>query len=290
MSRIVHIALKCGDNKSLEDAAKFYEEIFGIYPTKSKHARGHLSKHMTDGNIDLALMLYDSEDEKEAKLAGAGPRIHHIGIEVADRPSMIKKIEDNGGSIYSDRAEGALKYRSADGTLGEIVAAGRYEKHNMSKLSRISRVTLQVKNLEKATSFYKNVFDFAEVPGSAKPGKSVELTDGETVLALTVGGDMPAIESLEPRSAECRCRDGEGEGAGRDARLWRCERGTKVPRAGRQHGRAGAGRGVIAVVLSEPGSCRVRAPKGPSQCEDARPGAIRQRDGRLVLESSPARH
>ncbi|MGL4959893.1 MAG: VOC family protein [Inquilinus sp.] len=192
-SRIVHIALKCGDNESLEDATKFYEGIFGIYQTKSKHARGHLSRHMTDGNIDLALMLYDSEDEKEAKLAGAGPRIHHIGIEVEDRPSMIKKIEDNGGSIYSDRAEGALKYRSADGTLGEIVAPGRYDKTEPSKLSRIARVTLQVNDLQKAKAFYKNVFEFGEAP--AATAGSVELTDGETALVLVEGRDLPAIES-----------------------------------------------------------------------------------------------
>ncbi|QFR32663.1 VOC family protein [Ancylobacter sp. TS-1] len=191
MSRIVHIALKCGDMESFESATKFYEDIFGIYQTKNTHARGHHSRHMTDGNIDLALMLYDSEDEKEAKLAGAGPRIHHIGIEVDDRPSMIKKIEDNGGSIYSDRAEGALKYRSADGTLGEIVGIGRYLKKDRSKLSRISQVTLYVNDLEKAANFYRNVFDFEPAPGSN--GTVHNLTDGETVLSL-VKADQPAIE------------------------------------------------------------------------------------------------
>lgn len=191
MSRIVHIALKCGDMESFESATKFYEDIFGIYQTKNTHARGHHSRHMTDGNIDLALMLYDSEDEKEAKLAGAGPRIHHIGIEVDDRPSMIKKIEDNGGSIYSDRAEGALKYRSADGTLGEIVGIGRYLKKDKSKLSRISQVTLYVNDLEKAANFYRNVFDFEPAEGSN--GTVHNLTDGETVLSL-VKADQPAIE------------------------------------------------------------------------------------------------
>ena len=77
MSRIVHIALKCENMEDLEKATKFYEDIFGIYTTKEKHARGHLSRHMTDGNIDLALMLYDSEDEKEAKLAGPGTTVFY---------------------------------------------------------------------------------------------------------------------------------------------------------------------------------------------------------------------
>ncbi len=52
--------------------------------------------------------------------------------------------------------------RSADGTLGEIVAPGRYDKKEPSKLSRIARVTLQVNDLQKARAFYKNVFEFGE--------------------------------------------------------------------------------------------------------------------------------
>ena len=121
------------------------------------------ARHMTDGNIDLALMVYDSEEEKEAKLAGAGARIHHIGIEVEDRPSMIEKIEAHGGKIFSDRAEGALKYRAPDGTL-EIVGLGRYLKKNMSKQARIVHVAIKVNDLDVATKFYENVFGFKQWP------------------------------------------------------------------------------------------------------------------------------
>jgi catechol 2,3-dioxygenase-like lactoylglutathione lyase family enzyme len=106
---------------------------------------------------------------------------------------MIKKIEDNGGRIFSDRAEGALKYFAADGTLGEIVAAGRYPVKERSKLSRISNVSYNVKDLDKAVAFYKNVFEFDEVP-SAKAGQRI-LTDGQTTLTLNEGGDRPAITS-----------------------------------------------------------------------------------------------
>lgn len=193
MSRLVHIALKCADRESLDAATKFYEDIFGLYTTKEKHARGHLSRHMTDGNIDLALMLYDSEDEKEAKLAGPGIQIHHIGVEVADRPSMIRKIEDNGGRIFSDRAEGALKYFAADGTLGEIVAAGRYPTDNPAARSRIINVSYQVPDVEAAANFYRNVYDFPETADS-KPGARV-FTDGVATLSLFQEGDRPAIRS-----------------------------------------------------------------------------------------------
>ena len=73
-------------------------------------------------------MVYDSEDEAEAKLAGAGPRIHHFGLEVADQNTFAGAIEKHGGKIWSKPGEGALKFRSPDGSLAEIVSKGRYEK------------------------------------------------------------------------------------------------------------------------------------------------------------------
>ena len=204
MSRIVHIAIKCKDKENFETSTKFYEEVFGIYQTKTGHARGHTSRHMTDGNIDLALMVYDSEEEKEAKLAGPGPRIHHIGIEVEDRPSMIKKIEDNGGTIFSDREEGALKYRAPDGTLGEIVGVGRYPKKEMSKTSRIVHVAMKVSDLEKATKFYENVFGFKQLTTTRTHQHiSRHMTDGYTDLALMIYDSEDAAEAQLAGAGPC---------------------------------------------------------------------------------------
>jgi lactoylglutathione lyase len=123
MPRIVHSAIKVDD---LEKAAKFYE-VFGFRQTGTGYARGHVSRHLTDGNIDLALMVYDNEDVEEAQLSGPGPRIHHWGIEVEDRDSYVAKIKANGGTIISEPGEGALKFRAPDGTVAEIVGAGRYK-------------------------------------------------------------------------------------------------------------------------------------------------------------------
>ena len=57
MSRIAHIALKVND---LDQATKFYADVFGFREVRTGYARGHVSRHMTDGTIDLALMVYDS--------------------------------------------------------------------------------------------------------------------------------------------------------------------------------------------------------------------------------------
>jgi lactoylglutathione lyase len=181
MARIVHIALKVDE---LEKPTKFYEDVFGIYQTKTGYARGHTSRHMTDGNIDLALMVYDSEDDAEAKLSGAGPCIHHFGIEVEDREATIKKIEENGGVIFSDAEEGALKFRAPDGNMCEIVAVGRYKKKERTP-AQIVHLALKVQDMEKATNFYKNVFGFKQL-STTPHGHHVSrhLSDGYIDLAL----------------------------------------------------------------------------------------------------------
>ena len=124
MARINHIALKVAD---LETATQFYENVFGFRQVKTGRSRGHLSRHMTDGTIDLALMVYDSEDDPEAKLVGSGPAIHHFGIEVDDTAAFIARIEANGGTILENEPGDAIKYRAPDGTISEIVEVGRYQ-------------------------------------------------------------------------------------------------------------------------------------------------------------------
>jgi lactoylglutathione lyase len=73
-------------------------------------------------------MVYDSEEDPEAKLVGEGPAIHHFGIEVDDRRKFIEKIEAHGGTLLSKPDSGTVKFRSPDGTIAEIVDVGRYEE------------------------------------------------------------------------------------------------------------------------------------------------------------------
>src|SRR6202048_281716 len=103
MAKINHVALKVSD---LEAATKFYENVYGFRQVKTGRSRGHVSRHMTDGYIDLALMVYDSEDDPEAKLVGPGPAIHHFGIEVEDTEAFIARIEANGGTILENEPRG----------------------------------------------------------------------------------------------------------------------------------------------------------------------------------------
>ena len=121
MPRIVHIAIKVDD---LEKATKFYEEVFGFRQTSTGYARGHVSRHLTDGNIDLALMVYDSEDVEEAQLSGPGPCIHHWGIEVEDRDSYVRlfNVVPYGGQLFPNcTLAGAIQrdFKALDAKCGK---------------------------------------------------------------------------------------------------------------------------------------------------------------------------
>ncbi len=72
MNRIVHIALKVDD---LERTTQFYEKVFGFKEAKTEKVRDHISRHLSDGVIDLSIMRYDAgTDSAESKAAGDGPR------------------------------------------------------------------------------------------------------------------------------------------------------------------------------------------------------------------------
>ena len=73
-------------------------------------------------------MVYDSEDDAEAKLVGEGPAIHHFGIAVEDRQATLAKIERVGGTILSKPDAGTVKFRSPDGTIAEIADPDRYQR------------------------------------------------------------------------------------------------------------------------------------------------------------------
>src|SRR5438045_7043851 len=114
MARINHVALKVTD---LEAATRFYENVFGFRQVRTGRSRGHISRHLTDGYIDLALMVYDTEEDAEAKLVGPGPAIHHFGIEVEDHLGFAEKVVANGGTILSKPSALPIKSRSPDGTV-----------------------------------------------------------------------------------------------------------------------------------------------------------------------------
>ena len=126
MNRIVHLALKVED---LEKTTKFYEEVFGFWEAETRKTRDHLSRHLTDGEIDFTLIKYDAGTQSaESKAAGEGPCIHHFAIEVEDMDKATAQIKSHGCEIISDPGVIPLKFRAPGGTVAELVPVGRYKK------------------------------------------------------------------------------------------------------------------------------------------------------------------
>ena len=125
-NRIVHLALKVED---LEKTSKFYEEVFGFWEAETRKTRDHLSRHLTDGEIDFTLIKYDTGTQSaESKAAGEGPCIHHFAIEVEDMEKATAQIKSHGCELISDPGVIPVKFRAPGGTVAELVPVGRYKK------------------------------------------------------------------------------------------------------------------------------------------------------------------
>lgn len=126
MNRIVHLALKVED---LERTTEFYEKVFGFKEVETTKTRDHLSRHLTDGQIDFALIKYDAGTQSaESKAAGAGPCINHFAVEVEDLEKSTQEIISYGCEIISDPGVIPVKFRAPGGTVAELVPAGRYKQ------------------------------------------------------------------------------------------------------------------------------------------------------------------
>ena len=125
MARIAHIAVKVED---IEQSAQFYENALGFVPTGKSRSENRTRASFSDGEINLTLLRYDSEDAAMAQAAGQGPCIHHFAIEVDDVATYAAQVREFGCEILSDPTKAPVKFRAPGGTIAEIVPVGRYRK------------------------------------------------------------------------------------------------------------------------------------------------------------------
>jgi lactoylglutathione lyase len=125
MARIAHIALKVDE---IEPSAQFYEKVLGFVPTGKSRSENRARGSFSDGEINLTLLRYDSEDAEHAQAAGAAPCIHHFAIEVEDLAKAVAQVREFGCEILSDPNKAPVKFRAPGGTIAEIVPVGRYRK------------------------------------------------------------------------------------------------------------------------------------------------------------------
>ena len=130
--RITHLALKVEDP---DQAAKVFKEVFGFEETDRRVSEGgsHVSLHLSDGAIDLALLTFEAnKDGNLAQLAGDEPCIHHFGIDVDDPAAYAKSLAQEGVELIDDPENPGtktIKFRvPGGGGIGEISPPGWHER------------------------------------------------------------------------------------------------------------------------------------------------------------------
>jgi predicted enzyme related to lactoylglutathione lyase len=185
MNRIVHISLKVDDVKRTGD---FYQQVFGFQDAETRKTRDHLSRHMTDGQIDFTLMKYDEGTQSaESKAAGDGPCIHHFAIEVDDLEHATREIHARGCKVVSNPGVIPVKFRAPGGTVAELVPIGRYKNAaaDGKKIDKIVHLSLKVDDVGGTGDFYQQVFGFRD-SGTKKTRDHVSrhMTDGQIDFTL----------------------------------------------------------------------------------------------------------
>jgi len=123
--RIVHVSLRVRD---LEASTRFYQQIFGFRRLGDSKSRDHVSRHLSDGVIDLALIEYpEDKGRADCPTPGAAPGIHHFGVAVADLEASTRRVREAGGQILTPPGEVPVKFRDPDGAICELVPFGRYQ-------------------------------------------------------------------------------------------------------------------------------------------------------------------
>ena len=202
MNRIVHISLKVDDVQRTGD---FYHDVFGFLDSETRKTRDHLSRHMSDGDIDFTLMKYDAGTQSaESKAAGDGPCIHHFAIEVEDIARATGEILKRGCEVVSDPGVIPVKFRAPGGTIAELVPIGRYRKPG-GDAQRIVHLSLKVDDVEKTGDFYKEVFGFRDAETRrTRDHVSRHMTDGAIDFTLMkYDADTQSRESKASGEGPC---------------------------------------------------------------------------------------
>ncbi|MFL6798612.1 MAG: VOC family protein [Xanthobacteraceae bacterium] len=98
-ARIRHIALTV---KDIDATADFYEKAFGLKRSPKSEGKTAWSIYLSDGEVNLALLQYKSEEGSGLKNPGDAVGIHHFGFQCDDFDEQQKRVEQAGGKFFYD--------------------------------------------------------------------------------------------------------------------------------------------------------------------------------------------
>jgi predicted enzyme related to lactoylglutathione lyase len=126
MARLRHIAVCV---KDLEQAAKFYEEVFELKRIEREDLDIGSAIYMSDGVINMALLNFKGEQGSDLKDAASFVGAHHFGFQVDDLAETQRRIEKAGGKFFfdlGDQRKGNFerKFKDPHGVIFDISENG----------------------------------------------------------------------------------------------------------------------------------------------------------------------
>ena len=134
MAKIKHIAIA---TQNEEETAKFYVDVFGLTQVGKINLPAVSGYFLTDGNINLAILHFKSDQVAGGERGKEWTGIHHIGFQVESLEEIAEKIAAAGGSPREDinqalnliagpagHGNAEVRYSGPDGVTFDISRAG----------------------------------------------------------------------------------------------------------------------------------------------------------------------
>src|SRR5262245_17718179 len=126
MARLRHIAVCV---KDLEQAAKFYEEVFELKRIEREDLDIGSAIYMSDGVINMALLNFKGAEGSDLNDAASFVGAHHFGFQVDDLAETQRRIEQAGGKFFFDlgderKGNFERKFKDPHGVIFDISQHG----------------------------------------------------------------------------------------------------------------------------------------------------------------------
>ena len=134
MAQIKHIAIATQD---AEKTGQFYQDVFGLRQIAEIDIPAARGFYLSDGNINMAILDFKTEQAAGAERGVEYSGIHHIGFEVESLEETAKKMEAARAEPRDDlnqavniamgqhrRANVEVKYSGPDGVVIDISESG----------------------------------------------------------------------------------------------------------------------------------------------------------------------
>ncbi|MDZ4347023.1 MAG: VOC family protein [Candidatus Binatia bacterium] len=134
MVKIKHIAIATQDP---DKTAKFYIEVFGLREIAKINSPGALGYHLTDGDINLAILKFKNDQTAGVPEGKEYSGLHHLGFEVDNLADTEKRLAAAGAPLRDDINEALglrkglpahinveVKYSAPDGVIIDVSETG----------------------------------------------------------------------------------------------------------------------------------------------------------------------